>query len=83
MAAVGDRNGQSVSTIRPALMIGALVFSTKRSGRLGRYPLGAMGMIVYLFLFTVPFTKGLVKVNSSYNSMFPRQSIMNVPLRGK
>lgn len=85
MAAAGDRNGQSVSEIWPALMIGALVFLTKPSGRLGRYPLGAMGMIVYLIFSTVNdggFHHGPPNKHSSpsliYNLQFqPVQFIFN------
>lgn len=67
MAAADGRHGPSASEIWPALMIGALVFSTKQNGRSGRYPLGAMGMIVYPLLHHCSFTKGLVKVNGLYN----------------
>lgn len=38
----------------PALMMGALVFSTKVIDRLGRYPLGATELIVYIYTFAIP-----------------------------
>lgn len=60
-------NGCTYIMVWLALMIGALVFSTKQNGRSGRYPLGAMGMIVYPLLHHCSFTKGLVKVNGLYN----------------